>query len=129
MNFSEMKTEVFRRLDESSSSPVFWTSADIEEALNEGYQEISDATEWYETYDIVSLLSGLTYYDLRFYLGDTFLSPRRAQNQTTERWLTPSHVRDLDFQTYTQWEIVSGEPTRIVMQEQSNSIIPLFLQQ
>jgi hypothetical protein len=110
MNLYDMRTEVRRRLDESTVSADFWTDADIDDAINEGYEEISDATEWYETFAILSLYSNQTYYDLRTYLGETFLTPRRTFNNTTHRWLSACDVRDLDFRTSIQWELNTGEP-------------------
>jgi hypothetical protein len=112
MQFSELKSEVFRRLNESASSPTFWLEADVEESLNEGYAEISDSAEWYEEYFVIPLLAKLQYYDLRTLLPDTFLAPKRFFNQTTNEWLAPVALRELDFHTTRQWETVTGEPQR-----------------
>lgn len=113
MTFGEMKTEAFRRLNENSSSPVFWEETDVEAALNEGYEELSDATEWYERHATIDLCSNKPYYDLRTVLTDTFLSPTRAFNNQTNRWLTPDIVRNLDLNTFRQWETITGEPERM----------------
>jgi hypothetical protein len=115
MNFSELKSEVFRRLNENESSPTFWSEADVELSINEGYEEISDSSEWYEEYNVISLLSHLQYYDLRTLLPDTFLAPKRFFNQTTSEWLSPVVLRELDFHTTRQWETVDGEPQRTLM--------------
>jgi hypothetical protein len=115
MNFLEMKTEVFRRLNESASSPVFWEDADVEDALNEGLEELSDSTEWYETYSVIGLLSNLQYYDLRTLLSGTFLTPRSVQNQQNSRWMNYCTLRDLDFRTTRQWEAVTGEPEKVFL--------------
>lgn len=114
MNFGEMKAEVYRRLRDPSTSTIFWTDADVAAALNDGYQEISDATEWYETYSIINLLSNQTYYDLRYVLSDTILAPKVAYNNTTSRWLDPCNIRDLDH-SYRQWETVTSEPERMFL--------------
>lgn len=115
MTFAEQKTEVFRRLNESSSSPTYWTEADVEDALNEGYEEISDASEWYERSASISKLKNRTYYDLQTNLIDTFLAPRRCFNPQTNQWLDPISVRTLDFKTYRQWELNPGEPQKMFM--------------
>lgn len=115
MKFSEMKTEVFRKLNESESSPAFWSEADVEEALNEGYAEMADATEFYERYCNIPMLSGRTYYNLKNILPDTFLSPRRCWNTVTSRWLRPSDTREQDFHTYVQWELTFGQPQAYLM--------------
>jgi len=105
-----MKQEVMRRLAESASTPVFWTDDDVGDALNEGLAEISDATEWNESYAIVGLYQNQTYYDLRTTLSDTILAPRFCFNTQTNRWLDPVDVRDLDYRTYVRWEVNTGEP-------------------
>jgi hypothetical protein len=110
VNFGEMKSEVYRRLNESSSSPIFWADSDIEQALNEGYEEMADATEWYERFATLDLLSGKTYFDLRSVLSDTILAPKRIRNNQTEKWLTPTDPRELDYHTFVQWEKNTGEP-------------------
>lgn len=115
MTFAEQKTEVFRRLNESSSSPTYWTEEDVEDALNDGYAEMSDASEWYERNASINKLKNRTYYDLRTNLSDTFLAPRRCFNPQTNQWLAPISVRTLDFKTYRQWELNPGEPQKMFM--------------
>lgn len=115
MTLAEMRTEVFRRLNESSSSGVPWTAADVDDAINDGYEEISDASEWYERSANVPLLHNQAYYDLRTNLGDdTMLSPGRCLNVQTNRWMIPTQVREMDNHTYRRWETIStGAPERI----------------
>ena len=87
MNFGELKAEVFRRLEESSSSPVYFTESEVEDALNEGYEEISDASEWTETSIEIALLPGQIYY----WIGHPSvlaLTPKQAFNNQNSRWLT-----------------------------------------
>jgi hypothetical protein len=115
MNFGEMKTEVFRRLNESSSTPIYWKEVDVEDAINEGLEELSDASEWYETFSLIELASKTPFYDLRYYLPNTFLSPGRIQNQKTKQWLKFCSLRELDYKTLREWETVSGEPQKALM--------------
>ena len=117
MTLAEMRTEVFRRLNENSVSPDFWTQSDVDEALNDGLEEISDASEWYERHASIPILNQRPYYDLRTNLGDdTILSPGRALNVQTNRWLEPTYVRDLDYHTYRRWEnITTGQTERMFL--------------
>ena len=116
MLFSELQTEVFRRLDEDSSSPAFWSLADVKTAINEGYEEMSDASEWYERNANLTLLSKRTYYDLRTALGsEQVLTLKHAYNQTTRRWLYPGELRELDYRTFHQWEDITGEPEQFFL--------------
>lgn len=108
MTLAEMRTEVFRRLNENSVSPDFWALADVDEAINDGLDEISDASEWYERQASIQVLNRRPYYDLRTVLqDDTILSPNRALNSQTLRWLEPTHVRTLDYHTYRRWESIT----------------------
>jgi len=114
MTFGEMQTEVFRRISESSSSPAFWTVADVKTAINEGYQEFSDASEWYERSTAFTLTNEL-YYNLSVRISDSILSIKRAFNDQTKRWLDPVNINDLDNRTYVRWEAVTGEPQMMIL--------------
>jgi len=109
-----MKAETFRRLREVASAPVFWTEDDVETALNAGYAELSDETEWFEQYLEIDLLTNRPYYDLFTIIGDSFLAIRPGFDEQTSRWLTPSSVKGLDARD-TRWERVTGEPQRVVV--------------
>jgi hypothetical protein len=114
MTFAQIKADVFRRLRESSSAPVFWTEADVEAAINEAYMELSDQAEWNETFQTVDLLSSRPWYDARTYLSEKILTVGRAFNVTTNRWLNPTVPRDLDPYD-ARWERVTGQPQRIMV--------------
>lgn len=113
MTFAEQKADVARRLAESTER-VFWSDDDIATALNEGYAELSDATEWYEQYFEIDLLTDRPYYDLRTVLGESFLAIRPGYDEQTSRWLLPTAVRQFDAHD-RRWERVTGEPQRVVM--------------
>ena len=112
MNFGQMQTEVRRKLNETSAT--FWTNDDIKEALNEGYEEISDETEWYEREATIQTTANRLYHDLRTVLSDTFLSLRRVWNTETQRWCYPTNPREKDG-GYRQWELNQGEPQDVFM--------------
>jgi len=115
LNLGQMRSAVLTRLGEDTVAPIYWSDDDVNEAINDGYEELSDASEWYERSANIPFLSNLRYFDLRTALGDdTFLSPRRAFNPNTNWWLKPSDPRDLDFHTYRRWEINLGTPQRII---------------
>ena len=113
MTFAQLKTATFRRLAESSTAPVFWTEDDVETALNDGYAELSDATGWYELTRTLDLLNDRPWYDLRDILGSRFLAVGPTFNDTTQRWLTPTAVRDLDGHD-RKWESNQGQPQRVM---------------
>lgn len=113
MNFGDMKTQTRRKLNELAAN--FWSDEDVAAALNKGLAEMADATEYYERYVNIPLLSGRGYYNLKNVIDDTFLSPRRAFNTITGRWLIPTDTREMDYHTYVQWELTSGQPERYLM--------------
>ena len=111
MTYGEMKSEVSRRLAEVSGR-VFWSEADIATAIDAGYAEMSDQSEWNEEYFQVSLLNDRPYYDLRTVVGANVLSLRAAFDEQTNRWLIPTSVRQFDAHD-RRWERVTGEPQRV----------------
>lgn len=108
MTFAELQADVRRKLNESSAT--FWTDQDIKDALNEAYEEMGDATEFYERQATLIMLAKRTYYDLTSLLPDTFLSPRRCWNTITQRWARPTDPLDQDLHTSVQWELTNGPP-------------------
>lgn len=113
MTFSELRAEVFRRLREESSGPVIWAQADVDGAINEGYAEISDATEWNEKYKTIDILDRQRYYDMRTVVGRGFLMYGPAYNNTTSRWMTPishRHISEGD----SRWEQRLTEPEYVL---------------
>ena len=110
MTFGDLQTRVRRKLNETST--VFWTDQDVKDAINEGYAEMADGTEFYERQAQVPMIEGHMYYDLSLGLPDTFLSPRRAQNVTTSQWLEPTDPLEMDYHTFPQWELTAGQPEK-----------------
>lgn len=99
MTLGEARAFVVRRLEEvAGASAVFWSSDDIDNSLNEGYAEISDASEWLEKSGTVSWTSANTdrYFDMFTELEQCYLNIGPAFNNTTSRWLHPTHTRLVD---------------------------------
>lgn len=112
MTRSELRAEVRRRLE--APSAVFFTDTDINDAINDAYMELSDATEWYEVWRTVDLCASRPYYDIRTIFGDVdVLTPGQAFHTDTNRWLIPSSPGDLD-RGYARWEQVTGPPERLI---------------
>lgn len=110
MTFLEMQTEVFRRLDESSSSPAYWSLQDVKDALNEGYETMAEATEFHESSVSINRVANQTYYDLATLLTvNPILVPNRLYNPNTNRWATQKTVREFDAAMPRDWEVGTGE--------------------
>lgn len=113
MTKREIREEVVRRLRESAA-PTFWSEADVNASIDDGYEEISDASEWYERRQTIALLPRRPYYDMRRVATSEFLVAGPAYNNTTSRWLIPATVGALD-QSDNRWEARISEPDRIVV--------------
>lgn len=114
MTFAELQADTHRRIREASGSGVYFSVEDIKAAINAGYMELSDATEWLEEFYDLDLLKGRPYYDLFATIGPGFLSIKPAFDTERNRWLQPVAVRALDGND-RQWERVVGTPQRIFM--------------
>ena len=115
MTFAQLQVQTFRRLREVQAAPVFWTGDEVATAVNEGYAEISDQSEWYERTRTIDLVSQRPWYDLRDVLGSDVLAPTATFQVETNRWLTPSISRALDA-VDRRWEQVTGLPQRVLTQ-------------
>ena len=113
MTFAELQSAV--RLQLKDSGTTFFTDQDIKDALNEGYAELADATEFYERQANLPLLAGRGYFDLTSVLPDTFLSCRHVYNTTTSQWLIETDAFQMDMESYGQWEIVTGEAQKYIL--------------
>lgn len=114
MTLAELRADVFRRLD--SASGAFFSSADVDEALNEGLMELSDETEWFERVARIDLLERRPYYDLRtVFPSDEVLTAGRAFNTQTNVWLDPVSAMDLDAHADPRWERVTGQPSHVFL--------------
>lgn len=111
MTFAEQKADVFRRIREATGSGVYFSTQDIGDAINAGYMELSDASEWQEEFLDIALLKDRPYYDLWSIIGLSFLSVKPGFDTSRNRWLEPSTVRALDEQD-PRWERVVGTPQR-----------------
>lgn len=107
MTFGELQTEVFRRLEESGSNPAFWSEAEVQQAINDGWEELALHTEWFRAEYMFQSQSDITYYDLRDYSPLEVIRVRAIWNEALERWLIPTSTKLLE-QKYRRWE-ASGQ--------------------
>lgn len=108
MTFSQIQTEVRRRLNELNAN--FWSDSDVNRSINDGYDEMSDASEWYETSATVTTFANQTYYDMTSLTGSTVLSPKSCQNPTTKFWLHPVDPLFMDTQVHPRWGQIQSQP-------------------
>lgn len=112
MTLQEMREDVLTQLGESVTAPKFWSVADVDAALNEAYEDISDAAEWLEVAVTINLDSRRTWYDLNAWrLG--MLSILHFYNSQTQEWMVAGGVRAWD-RNQRDWMAATGEPHNIV---------------
>lgn len=95
------------RIRHEAMSSTRWKDVDIRDAINEGLDDLSDVTRFYERHVSVPVGNLRTYYDLRGWLPETALGVTSIWSDVIEDWLTPVKVSDLR----TRWEQSTG-PSR-----------------
>lgn len=112
MTRAELRAEVRRQLDDASER--FVTNDDINDSLNEGYEDMSDVTEWYERTFNLRCQSGRNYYNIRDMVQEELIRVLRCYSKTGNWWLHPDSLRNLDG-VLSQWETNRGEPRSYLM--------------
>lgn len=110
INFGQLEARV-RVLFESTST-TRWATEDFLRAANEGLDELSEETGFYERFLTIHLRGGQTYYDVRGYLPENLVRISFVFNNQHQVWCTPLGVEDI---TTPRWETVPGDPVRYLV--------------
>ncbi len=110
LTFGQLESRV-RTLYEAESS-VRWPSSKFLEAANDGMDELSEATGFYERFVVIPLKGGQTYYDLRGFVPDDAFQLNSVFNPADQFWLKPAGIADM---TTPRWETVPGSPQRYLV--------------
>ncbi len=89
-----------------AESAVRWSDSAIHEGINEGLDELSEITRFYERVVSIPVLANRNFYDLRDYLPDDFIDIRAVWSTVRSDWLTPTSEDLLD----PRWEEAPGDP-------------------
>lgn len=112
MIFSDLQDRVEERLDEDGTSPVYYTTTQIKDALNRAQRLFAFLSLCIEKRDqTFSLSAGTTYYDVSATFSD-FLLPLRIKAGTSR--ILPVRQEQLDLR-YGAWESTAGTPTHYFM--------------
>lgn len=87
---------------------VFYTGDDINDSMQDGYDEVSAYCGNIEKMVAIDFVPGLVYYDFRAIIPD-FVSLIAIWNRRVKRWMTSCSGRDLD-NLRENWEVAVGEP-------------------
>ena len=91
---------------EASGSDIRWSDENLITFLNEGLENLAEATGFYERYCTIPIQSGRTYYDLRGFSPDVVVSITSVWHSARNLWLEPISARSLD----TSWRSATGSP-------------------
>lgn len=87
---------------------IFYTASDINNSLQDGYDETAALSGCIEKIASISFTPNLVYYDMPSLITD-FVSVVGIWNRRVKRWMTPASMRQLD-QINQRWECTAGEP-------------------
>jgi hypothetical protein len=110
VTFGQLESRA-RTLYEAASS-VRWPSSKFLDAANDGLDELSEATGFYERFVTIPLKGGQTYYDLRGFVPDDAFQLNSVFNAADQVWLKPIGIGDL---LTPRWETVPGSPQRYLV--------------
>lgn len=107
--FSQIISRV--RTQHEAESTVRWSDRAIGLAINEGLEDFSEVTRFYERHVTVPVVNLRNYYDIRGFLPETALGVTSVWSSLTEDWLVPVDPLDLG----SRWEHATGPPRRVFM--------------
>lgn len=98
--------QIIARVKTNLEDPTekFFKMADYVRAYNDALDEISEATEIYESNVYVKRRKWAVYTDLRGSLPPTTLRVTSVWNPATSRYLDPTSIRELDMTVGRDWE-------------------------
>jgi hypothetical protein len=105
---SEIRTRILEALNESASSPVFFSTAQIDAVIDEAQEVLSEEAEAVKRTAYQALRDGTTYYYTRSIASD-IMAPYRIWLTHLDRRLTAVSIRELDVR-HEQWIVVNGDP-------------------
>lgn len=108
MDFLALQTRTIERLDEAST-PVYWTLAEIKEALNKSVRFFALLTLCVERSASFNLTATQTFYTVSSQLSD-FLVPLRVTTSAGAR-LSPYTLHQLNLESDT-WRATAGTPSK-----------------
>ena len=91
-----------------NSTGVFYTPADLNDAIQDGYDEIVGLTGCIHKATTIAFTANLTYYDFGSLISD-FAALVAIWNTTTKRWLLPVSEKYLERER-DDWETATGTP-------------------
>lgn len=106
----DIRSQVRTSIGESSD--VRLTDARLDAAINAGVDELAENTGFRESFAVLDLKAGRTYYDVRQLFPDEAVTITSIWNPAIDLWLTYTPVSQLP---YVRWELTNGSPQKWTM--------------
>lgn len=108
MTRGELRTRILEALNVSTTSPVFWTTAEVNEIINEAQEAFAEEAQAVHRTVLTTLRTGASYYTARSVAAD-MMAPYRLWVQDTNRRLVCVSLDQLD-RYHERWLEVTGTP-------------------
>ncbi len=108
MTRSDLQTRILDALNESSTSPVFWSAEQIQNVIHDGMEILSEEAEAILRTAVTVLRPGATYYATRGISSD-MMAPLRLWMPNQNRRLVAVTLSQLDAY-HEKWPTVTGTP-------------------
>lgn len=108
MNRSDLRTRILDGLNESATSPVFWSTTEIDGLINEAQEIICEELEAVKRTVVVPLRDGQLYFFTQAIAPD-IMAPYRLYTTHNNRRLVATTVGELD-RRHELWARVEGDP-------------------
>lgn len=113
MDRDDIAARVRFNLDDAGIT--FYSADDINDSIQDGYDEVVAVTRVREASGNVNFVSDLTYYKIDDTLTD-YLHPIGIFNNNNNRWLDNIPLKTLISMDF-KWELANGEPTHFVIMD------------
>ena len=108
MTRAEIRARIFHGLNEDPSVPVFWSTAEMDQVIDEAAEVLAEEIGAVRRTAHIVLQDSTTYYTLRSLAPDV-LAPWRLWHVPSERRLDPVTMEQLD-RFHREWIKVDGDP-------------------
>lgn len=109
MNRSELRDRILYRLNEDTSSPTFFTTAQANAVIQEALEIIAEEVEDLREETFISLEPGRAFFTT-YEISDRCMTPIRLWSETDEKRLRHITIRQLDHERERWLDVSSDKP-------------------
>ncbi len=108
MTRAQIRDRILQASNESTSAPVFWTTAQVDAVIDEASEILAEEAKAIRRSAFVARQAGATYYSTRAVAADVMAITRIWMPDENKR-LTAVSIQELDGQNET-WPLATGDP-------------------